>query len=263
MKFLKWCGSKRKQTQFIIPKILETNKKIYLEPFLGSGSVLLGLLQSDYNGKIYVNDLNNELINTWKVLQTNPDELIKDLDNYGVLDKPTYMTLRNEYNNIKEPNLRKASLFILLNRYCWGGVYMVNKKNENKIPYGHIKTKYDNSKLKNVSKIIQNVIFESMDYEEFINKYIAPDVVIYMDPPYFEQFQKYTQYKWNYEHFNEYLNKIIKICPIICSNTQEWYNRTKDLWGGHIPVEVVNRMAKRGSKPRREAICYNFFDIKE
>jgi len=88
---------------------------------------------------------------------------------------------------------------------------------------------------------------------------IDPDnTIIYMDPPYFDQFNNLTNTPFDYEQFNDYLHTIIKQTMIICSNTQEWYDRVKPLWNNHIPIEVFDRINARHKMHRKEAICMNF-----
>ena len=78
--FLKWAGGK---TQ-LIPEIerslpLEiTNKKFtYIEPFVGSGAVLFWMLNNFPNlEKAVINDINSDLMNTYRIIASKPSELI-------------------------------------------------------------------------------------------------------------------------------------------------------------------------------------------
>jgi len=82
--FLKWVGGK---TQ-IIGEVLNLFPKEmvnYHEPFLGGGSVLLALLSYKkagaikVTGQIFASDLNANLINLYKNIQTNPQGLITEV----------------------------------------------------------------------------------------------------------------------------------------------------------------------------------------
>lgn len=72
---IKWSGSKRSQSEEIIsnfPK--EIN--IYYEPFVGGGSVLYQLLNSDIKvNKFICSDINEDLINLWNTIKDTPLEL--------------------------------------------------------------------------------------------------------------------------------------------------------------------------------------------
>lgn len=67
---LKWVGGKRQLLDELIPiikpKLNGSNR--YYEPFVGGGSVAFAL---EYN-KTIINDLNSELINTYKMIRENP-----------------------------------------------------------------------------------------------------------------------------------------------------------------------------------------------
>ena len=67
--FLKWTGSKRLQSDFIIdkfPKEIDT----YYEPFLGSGSIMMRLLETDIPvNNLVASDVCEPLIGLWKEVQ--------------------------------------------------------------------------------------------------------------------------------------------------------------------------------------------------
>lgn len=67
---LKWVGGKRQLLGYLLPIIqskLNGHNRFY-EPFVGGGSVAFAL---EYNNTI-INDLNSELINTYKMIKKNP-----------------------------------------------------------------------------------------------------------------------------------------------------------------------------------------------
>lgn len=81
--FLKWAGGK---TQLIaeIEKSLSyeinKNKFTYMEPFVGSGAVLFWMLNNFPNlQKAVINDINEDLINTYRTNASRPKELISIL----------------------------------------------------------------------------------------------------------------------------------------------------------------------------------------
>ena len=85
--FLKWVGGKTQIIDKIIQKIpKEINN--YHEPFLGGGSVLLAVLSLQkqnkikIKNKIYASDINENLINLYKHIQTNKDELYYHINLY-------------------------------------------------------------------------------------------------------------------------------------------------------------------------------------
>lgn len=190
--FIKWVGGKSKILSNITSNFIKS--KIYLEPFLGGGSVLLESLKLGYDEYI-VNDINTDLINTWITVKDNCEELIKELIKYETLNiEARYYEIREKYNTETLNKIERSAIFIYLNKTCFRGVYRVNKSGKFNVPYGNYKLlNFDYTNIRNVSKSIQNVQFENMNYIEFIDKYKTDKCFIYMDPPYYGTFNSYDK----------------------------------------------------------------------
>ncbi len=197
--FLKWAGGK---TQLIndIEKTLPTNITqtdfIYIEPFVGSGAILFWMLNNFPNlQKAVINDINEDLINTYKTIASRPKELISILqilqDEFHGLEgkdeekKEYYYSKRELYNTRKEEQSGQAALFIFLNRTCFNGLYRVNRKNEYNVPMGSYKrpTICDTENILVVSKALNRVEILCGDYEETLN-FADNNTLFYFDPPY-------------------------------------------------------------------------------
>lgn len=197
--FLKWAGGK---TQLIadiekaLPKNLLKDEFIYIEPFVGSGAVLFWMLNNFPNlKKAIINDINEDLINTYKVIATYPLKLIQVLElfqnEFYLLEdkidekKEYYYKKRTLYNTRKEDIITQAALFIFLNRTCFNGLYRVNKNNEFNVPMGSYKrpTICDKENIVAVSKALQNVEILCGDFELTLN-YVTNNSLFYFDPPY-------------------------------------------------------------------------------
>lgn len=207
---LKWIGGKNQIINTILNKFpSEINN--YHELFLGGGSVLLALLSYQQNniiqvkGKIYAYDINEPLINFFINVQKYPLELFEKIQQiileFNKQDnKDYYYYIRNKYNKFKNKNnIEGSALFLFLNKTCFRGVFRISNNGFN-VPYGN----YNNPNIINkahlleVSKLIQNVIFKHYDYKESI-QLIKDDDFVYLDPPYFNTYNNYTNNKF-YEH---------------------------------------------------------------
>ena len=73
MPILKWVGGKRQLLDSINPLIPECST--YYEPFIGGGAVLFGRQPN----KAVINDSNEELINVYRMIKEEPEELIAAL----------------------------------------------------------------------------------------------------------------------------------------------------------------------------------------
>jgi len=197
--FLKWAGGK---TQLIteIEKSLpnEVTKKnfTYIEPFIGSGAVLFWMLNNFPNlQKAVINDINQDLINTYKTIASKPNELISilqvlqnefhELEGKDEQKKEYYYQKRELYNTRKAEQSTHAALFIFLNRTCFNGLYRVNRKNEYNVPMGSYKrpTICDKENILAVSHALQKVEILCGDYEETLKK-ATTNSFFYFDPPY-------------------------------------------------------------------------------
>ena len=69
--FIKWVGGKR-QLLHDINALIPVEFGRYYEPFVGGGAVFLNLAPKH----AVINDFNPELINTWKIVQFNPQKLL-------------------------------------------------------------------------------------------------------------------------------------------------------------------------------------------
>ena len=184
---LKWVGGKRQllpEIKKYIPKTYTT----YYEPFVGGGALLFELQPS----KAIVNDLNKELIDLYKVIQFNVDDLINELS------KPQYTNTQEQYYAIREldrkieeynklTTIQKAARIIYLNKTCYNGLYRVNSAGEFNSPFGSYKNPniINAPVLKAVNNYFNNAIitFKSEDFETSL-KGIKRGAFVYFDPPY-------------------------------------------------------------------------------
>ena len=197
--FLKWAGGKTQllnDIELILPKNLVKTNFTYIEPFVGSGAVLFWMLNNFPNiKKAVINDINTDLINTYKIIADKPNELISILEilqnEYHSLDekadkkKEYYYQKRELYNTRKSTNTEQAAFFIFLNRTCFNGLYRVNRKNEFNVPIGSYKKPMicDRENILTINKYLQKVEILSGDFEQTL-KYANPNSLFYFDPPY-------------------------------------------------------------------------------
>jgi DNA adenine methylase len=197
--FLKWAGGKTQLISSIEgslhPSILK-EKFTYLEPFVGSGAIMFWMINNFPNmEKAVINDINADLINTYRTIARNPNELIsvlKDLqsDFHSLQDKEEekklyYYQNRELYNTRSTDSTTQAALFIFLNRTCFNGLYRVNSKNLFNVPMGSYKapTICDAQNILSVSNALQKVEILNGDYTATLN-HATDNSFFYFDPPY-------------------------------------------------------------------------------
>lgn len=204
-----WMGNKS-SILHILYALFPLQYDRYIEPFGGSGSVLLGKPQPD---KFEVfNDYNQNLINLFRCMRDRPLAFIRELgflslnsrDDFNalkqffkneefsdayldeeleltsiLLPKPQAEELRELYSEIKEDyNLRRAAMFLKFIRisYSSGGRSFACQPFNLRSLFGLVQA---------FSKRCENVIIENQDFEVFIKHYDRPGGFIYGDPPYY------------------------------------------------------------------------------
>jgi len=132
--FVKWVGGKR-QLMSSIAKLLPKKYTNYYEPFIGGGALLFGLQPKN----AIINDLNTELINVYKIIKNELEELIVDLKTHKNEENYFYelRALDRTENYSELSNVKKASRVIYLNKTCYNGLYRVNNAGEFNSPFGY------------------------------------------------------------------------------------------------------------------------------
>ena len=198
--FLKWAGGKGQLLTEIEKYYPFADKNItkYAEPFVGGGAVLFDILSKYDLKEVYISDINAELINTYRIIRDDIDELISMLEaiqnEFIPMDtehrKAYYFTKRERFNDLKvngngSVNIEKAALMIFLNKTCFNGLYRVNKKGLFNVPMGAYKNPLicDEENLRAVSEALQNVTIVCGDYRKSTD-FIDANTFVYFDPPY-------------------------------------------------------------------------------
>jgi len=205
--FVKWVGGKRGLLSQIIP-LLPKNFNNYFEPFLGGGALFFELQkQGMLDGKkVYLFDINSELINAYSVVKDYPEELIIKLSQFKEEhSKEFYYEIRawdREDNFLELDKITRASRFIYLNKTCFNGLYRVNKKNQNNVPMGSYKNPKicDKDVIYSASYALQNATIINATYQDIL-EYASKDDLVYFDPPYYPltptaSFTSYSEFEF-------------------------------------------------------------------
>jgi len=212
--FLKWVGGK---TQILEEVLSHFPAEIgtYHEPFLGGGSVLLGLLSKiqageiTLNGAVKASDANPVLIALYKHVQGNCAALVaalkelvaaygrctgtvvirapKTLEEAVTSQESFYYWTRGRFNAMQgdeKLGIPGAAAFLFLNKTCFRGLYREGPNGFN-VPFGHYANPsvYDETELIEVSDLIQGVEFACQDVQASLLG-VGRDDFIYLDPPY-------------------------------------------------------------------------------
>lgn len=178
--FLKWAGGKFTLCD-VINKMLPKGDCL-VEPFVGAGSVFLN---SNYKRYI-LNDINRDLINLYKILQSTPEKFIHDseklfTEQHNQAD--AYYEHRKAFNASNDA-YERSLLFLYLNRHGYNGLCRYNKSGGYNVPFGKYKRPYFPAKeLRFFAEKAEKATFVCENYRETFARTQNGDVV-YCDPPY-------------------------------------------------------------------------------
>jgi DNA adenine methylase len=207
--FLKWAGGKSRLVGTIdscLPTVGADGKPFnrLVEPFMGSGSVFLGIKREAY----LASDINKDLVDLFMVLRRDKEDFVERCrllfkDTFSKeTDSASYYDHRDEFNAtakvlsapagvhqdhvVEEAMLQRAALFVYLNRHCFNGLCRYNSKGGFNVPVGQHSTPYFPEKeMLDFANMKADVTIACNKYEDTLEDAKAGDVV-YCDPPYDE-----------------------------------------------------------------------------
>ena len=183
---VKWAGGKRQLLDRILPLVPEHDT--YYEPFVGGGAVFLALAPE----KAVINDSNEELVNVYRVIRDNPEELIALLKEHRDRNSKDYYYEVREQDRVFEQYAEmspaaRAARILYLNRTCFNGLYRVNRAGEFNVPWGRYKNPQivDEQNIRDMSAYLNRAKVKILcqDYRETFRG-IRKDSFVYLDPPY-------------------------------------------------------------------------------
>ncbi|MGT2930218.1 DNA adenine methylase [Streptococcus dentasini] len=189
---LRYPGSKWNLAQKIVDLLPE--HKSYLEPYFGSGAVLFTKSASPIET---VNDLNDDVINLFQVIQSDP----------GSLQEKLFLTpySRKIYNMAWEqhPKTEVDQAFNFLVRSVMSHGFRLKEKSGWKNDIVGRERAYAVKHWTDLPDLIQEVVLrlkkvqiENRPALELISRFNHPEVCMYIDPPYVLSTRTREQYKY-------------------------------------------------------------------
>ena len=126
-----------------------------------------------------LNDINGDLINLYRQVQAHPDALIREL-RLLQNSRHTFCQFRQQYMQRFTTEIQRAAQYLYCNWFSFGGhgtsfavsrTRGVSKRNLMK-------------KIARVSRRLDKVVIENLDWERCIILYDYPEALFFIDPPY-------------------------------------------------------------------------------
>ena len=178
----KWVGGKSRIRKAIIP-ILPPHT-CYVEPFAGAAWVLFGKPPSDVE---VLNDIDQELINFFRIVREKPEELIASFE-WELVSRSEFERLAS-LDTADLTDIQRAHRFYYLIMAGWGGEALYPRFQTSTTDGGHgnrlvgaLKTL--EKRLLPIHQRLRTVIIEGLDWRECLERYDRSNTVMYVDPPY-------------------------------------------------------------------------------
>jgi DNA adenine methylase len=245
--FLRWAGGKTRLLRHLLPYIPDSFDG-YFEPFLGGGAVFFATRRRA-GGPIVLSDLNDELINIWRIVRDESAAFLDALAAYeGKNDEESYYEVR-EAEAPTEP-IQRAARFAYLNQTAWNGLWRVNRWGRFNVPWGNRPFRgYDSDSLTGLSAVLDEVEIDLADFREVLQRPSRGDFV-YLDPPYLpvsdtSKFSGYTEKRFRAADLEE----LASICRELTRRKVGWVmsNRDTPLVGELFADHEIIRMTTQRS----------------
>jgi DNA adenine methylase len=263
-----WYGGKTYHLDWLLPLVNKTQHKSYVESFGGSAAVLLNKIPSEI--EVY-NDIHSDVVNFFKVLRTQGQELI------DLLHLTPYS--REEFalacESKEASSLEKARSFFVKARQVRNGLatkatpgrWSYTKKDARQkraLPVNQWLGAIDG--LEEIFSRIKDVQIEHLDALDVIARYDTPDSLHYIDPPYLMSSRtggENYSHEYNEEQHQNLLELLLTLQGkvILSGYINEMYPSILKKWKEHRRIaKLANATLKNGEKQLRQEVIWTNYD---
>lgn len=225
---------------------------VYVEPFLGTGGLLVGKERAKIS---MVGDLNEYLINYYKIIQTRPLEFFEAMrstvDSLQAAGRECSESAREYFEMLKRlavmdstTELAKAVCFYVISKHAWNGLWRMNQQGEINSPWGdEVEGRgiFDSYWLLQVHKQIAGVEFNSCRYQYLLGQARhsvlkgCHSTFVFLDPPYHDCSTTYNGEAFNDQDFLE-MASLLRDAPFEWLLTINDDAFTRDLFEGYSMI---------------------------
>ena len=248
---IRWVGGKSRLRRQIIP--LFPDHDCYVEPFGGAGWVLFGKVPSSVE---VFNDLDGELVNFFRVVKTQPEDLIRSFD--------LELVSRSEYRRMVELDpgaldcVERAHRFYYIIMAGWGGEGAYPRFQTSISDGGHGNRLIGalaslRRRVEPIHRRLSTVLLEQLTWQECLERYDRPGerVFMYIDPPYLDNGANYRHNMRSLAEHEELRDAVARLqCRWMLSSPD--CATVRDLYDGFRIAEVHASSGMRTAAPERE-----------
>lgn len=173
--FISWIGGKKLLKRKVIEQFPDDFER-YVEVFGGAGWVLF---DKEKHAKMEVfNDINGDLINLYRCVKFHPEAVQKELE-LVLISREQFFDCIKQNSMSGMTDIQRAAHFYCMIKLSFGtdlrSFGMRSRDMQKSVGY-----------LLEVSKRLNRVVVENVDFERLIKTYDRQGALFYLDPPYYE-----------------------------------------------------------------------------
>lgn len=272
-----WAGGKTKVLKYHLLYLIGVNEvESYSEPFFGGGAMFLYVMQRFKPKHVYINDINEGIMNIYKQVKERPEDFCDTVDAFQAKYIPLSEAGRKEYflqvrhahayDYQQWTKLHEAGALYFLMKTGFNGIWQINKNTNGRYgtPAGllnQVDVVYDKNNVLAWSELLQNTTITCGDYSD-----CETGAFTYLDPPYRNSFTNYGT-SWDddaTEKLIEYAKNIdgrVMLCNR-CDGSTFFDDRKGHLNIVRFPVTYTagrRKITKDGfeAKPATEILLYS------
>lgn len=202
-----YLGGKRNLSRRLCAIIDATPHRTYVEPFVGMGGVFLR--RSTRSPVEVINDLSGDVATLYRVLQRHFPYFI-DMLRWRVTSRAEFARLMAE-NPATLTDLERAARFLYLQRTAFGGKVAGRNFGVDRRTPGRFDVTKLEPMLGDLHERLAGVVVEQLPYADLIRRYDGPDVLFYLDPPYWGCEEDYGAGTFTRDDFARLANQLSDI----------------------------------------------------
>ncbi len=261
---LKWVGGKSRLRKAVIA--LLPPHTCYVEPFAGAAWVLFGKPPSEVE---VLNDLDGDLINFFRVLKHQPQELLAAF-RWELVARAEFVRLA-ALDPTQLDDVARAHRFYYLIMAGWGGELQYPRFQTSITDGGHGNRLIGalatlEARIAPIHARLRTVLIENLDWAACLDRYDRPGTLMYLDPPYPGNGCNYVH---NMRDWESHERLALRLQDTSCRWILSLYDtpRIRELYAGHliVPVQAASGMkAEKTGNARivnHEVLITNFAPV--
>jgi DNA adenine methylase len=175
-----YLGGKRNLAGRLTKLIATIPHRAYVEPFVGMGGVFLR--RTVRPPVEVINDLSGDVANLFRVVRRHYEPFVEEME--WLLTSRVEFDRQRKVDPTTLTDIERAARFLYLQRLAFGGrvtgrTFGIDRRSAARFNLSKLR-----ADLKALHERLAAVMIEQLQYGDLIRRYDGPDVLFYLDPPY-------------------------------------------------------------------------------